>query len=155
MGAEVLEEGDIIFSIGGRHLIATDSRLVGIFPAKEGKSERRSEGLGNALDLLKVDSIKTVFADDIEDSLYKHGTVLRSDRRREETGTSPPADGDASQRIMVMSQLDELRNEGGSRAIKTEDGGVLGRDAKMWVRALSLENQRSEGVRKRTQRTRR
>jgi hypothetical protein len=109
------------------------------------KHEGRGDDSGNTFDLLKVDRVKTVFIGQVKHSLDKGGTVLRGDRRREVTGTSPPADGNASQRSVVMSLLDELRDEGRPRAIKTESRGVLGCDTKMLIRRLDLRAKRRIG----------
>lgn len=80
--------------------------------------------LREMLDSLEVDSIKTIFADHTKDSLDKRGTVLRGDRRREVSGTGPSTDGEDSQRVMVVSLLDEVGDVRGARSFYTEDGGV-------------------------------
>lgn len=88
--------------------------LLGYSQLKSGKHERRGDVSGNTLDLLEVDSVETVFANQTKDSLNKCGTVLRVDRRRKELGSSPPADGNAGECSMAMGLLDEVLNVGGS-----------------------------------------
>lgn len=94
--AQILEECKEICSVGRGHLVTTNSSRRGIFP-------------------VEVDSIKTVFANHSKDSLDKRGTVLRGDRRREVSGTSPSTDGEDSQRVMVVGLLDEGGDVRGTR----------------------------------------
>lgn len=94
--AQILEERKEIWNVGSRILVTTNSSPSGIFP-------------------VEVDTIKTVFANQIKDSLDKFGTVLRGDRRGEVSGTSPSTDGEDSQSVMLVSLLDEGGNVGGTR----------------------------------------
>jgi len=90
-------------------------------------------------DLLEVKPVKMILGDQTKDGLDERGTVLGGDCRREITGTTPSADGDASHCAMVLSLLDELGDVGGFRGGKIEDGGVRGGKAKIWVSAKFTE----------------
>ena len=85
------------------------------------RNERRGNGRGNVFGSLKVNPVKAVFGGHIKDSLDKRRTILRSDRRREVTGTSPSTDGDASHRPMCLSLLDKVWKIADPRVVKTQD----------------------------------
>jgi len=78
-----------------------------------------------------------MFVDHTKDSLDKRGTVLRSDRRREITGTSPSPDGDASHHIVSLSMIDEVSNLFGRRVTKIEDSWIRGGEPKNMYERLN------------------
>ena len=86
--------------------------------------------------LLEVNTVETVLGNYAKDCLDKGGTVLRGDRRREESGTGPSTDGENRHCVVIMGLLDEIRNVGGSRLIDTKHGRVCSGDAEMETCAL-------------------
>lgn len=100
----------------------------------------RKDGSGNTFDLLKVNRVKIVFLNHLVDSFDKLGTVLRAANGiREESGTSPSADGNAGRHVIRMSLCDELMDEvGAPRLIKAEHRCHVGWETK--TRTVSLSS---------------
>jgi hypothetical protein len=95
------------------------------------KRMRGRWGSRQLISLLEVNSIEGVLCSHGKDSCGEHGKVLRTaDRGGEVGGTGPSTDGNAGHCVMLLSQLDKLRNERGSGCIETENGGVCSGYAK-------------------------
>lgn len=101
-------------------------RSLGNSQLSDGQNEPRAGVLDNKFRLLEVNPIEIIFRNHVKDSFGERVAVLRSDRTGEVAGTRPSTDGDTSHRIVLLSQLDKLGDEGGPRPIETEDGGVRG-----------------------------
>jgi hypothetical protein len=108
--------------------------MPGLFGYSQLKGNVRNEWRGNAREdgfsSLEVNPVKGVFGGHVKDCLDERGTVLRSYRGGEMSGTSPSTDGDASHHSVLLSLLDEIWNVADPRVVKAEDRWIRGGDPK-------------------------